>query len=89
MNSTNPLLPPFVRDDDIVAVWHFGEGDLYLARSRREMQQMEPLAILRPDRGWHRVLRTFLCKGGIVFEPRAQYSTEDIERFKMDCLSGI
>jgi hypothetical protein len=89
MNSTDPLLPSFVHDDDIVAVWHFGTGDLFLARTRREMREMDARDILRPSRGWHRVLRSFLCKGDIIFEPRAQYSAENIERFKIGGLNGI
>jgi hypothetical protein len=84
MNTTNPLLPPLVSDDDIVAVWHYKHG-LHFARSRRDMSNMEMRAIMRPSTGWHRILRPFLCQGMFIFNPRVKYSPEEIKRFEDQC----
>lgn len=89
MHCDNPLLPPRANDSDIVAVLHFGPGYLYLPRTRREMLRMDARAVMRPSRGWHRVLRSFQCEGGIVFEPRVKYSAEQLRRYETAWLSGL
>jgi hypothetical protein len=44
---------------------------------------------MRPMNGWHRVLRPFMCEGGMIFEPRVNYSAQDIERFRTEWLNDL
>ena len=88
MNTTKPSPPPVVDDADIVAIWHLGNG-LDVPLSGAEMCRMSHHAIMSPSHGWHRLLRPFECPGGIIYQPRAQYSASDIERFTTSALNSL